>query len=1024
MFPRFNASARFREWEKAFCFAALFWIASSGPGFCEITSSANSNFLFDAWRTEDGLPQNSVTAIVQSGDGYLWFGTYNGLVRFDGVHCTVFDNGTTPQMSSSRVTSLFEDASDNLWIGHETGDLTQFRYGSFTHVALPSGSPDGPIIAIDKDSEGTLWLLNKAGWLFSTNGAQLLISDKNSTNGPGVPSLARDVNGTLWVVRAGVVGSMKKGRLSPWLPGGKENTNYFQTAVASHAGGLWLVGNERIARWNGSGPVADLGPAPWGQSFVTALLETRSGDLLAGTLNEGLFLISPDGTQQQFTRSNGLSHDWVRCLCEDREGSVWVGTGGGGLNAMRRRTVEMVKTPDDWQGRALLSVSPGADNSVWVGTEGGGLYQLNGETPVTFGQTNGLANLFIWSVLEDRKHKLWVGTWGNGIFARQGESFQPPAWWPDPTAAVLALYQGRNGTLWIGAESGLGCFQNGQCSWLTRQDGLVLPDVRAISEDSEGVIWFGMSGGGLGRLQNGKLTQFRKADGLASDFVWSLLAEDNGTLWIGTFGGGLSRFLKGKFTTVSTSKGLPNNVICHIADDGRGNFWMSSYGGIFRVSKEELRQCADGTVKELNCFTYGKADGLSTLECSGGFQPSGCQTPDGRLWFPTSKGLAVVDPAQARINPLAPKVVIESVMVDGEPVALPSQEGAAAGQLQIQPGKQRFEFHCSGLSLIAPQKVRFKYRLDGSSEDWEQAGTRRVAYYGYLKPGEYTFHVTACNNDGVWNEQGAKLTLRVLPYFWQTWWFTVGMIVAGAGLVAGTARYITRRRLKQKMELLERQRALEKERARIAKDIHDDLGASLTRITLLSQSSRADLEDPHSAAADFDQIYVTARGLTQALEEIVWAVSPQHDTLDSLATYLGKFAQDFLSVAGVRLRLNVPMQLPAWPLTAEVRHNLFLAFKEALNNVLKHASATEVRVSLALTPSGFALSVDDNGRGFHPAEIGKSAVERADRDVTRLAPGNGLENMRKRLEEIGGVFELRSSPGEGTRVGFLVKVIK
>jgi signal transduction histidine kinase/streptogramin lyase len=738
-----------------------------------------------------------------------------------------------------------------------------------------------------------------------------------------------------------------------------------------------------------------------------------------GTLNDGLFVLAPDGAYRQFNRRNGLSHDWVRCLCEDHEGNIWVGTGEGGLDALRVRKVEMVKTPADWQGCAVLSVAPDANGGLWVGTEGAGLYRDYDEQAEPFVKTNGLANEFLWSVLEDRQRKLWVGTWGNGLFVRQEDFFQSVTN-IKPTAAILALYQDKQGAMWIGTQSGLARCANGQYTWFTRKDGLVLPDVRAITEDMKSNIWFGMSGGGLGRLEDGKLTQFRKQDGLASDFVWSLLAEKDGTLWIGTFGGGLCRFKKGHFSTISMRQGLPNNVICHIADDGRGNFWISSYGGIFRVNKVELNQCADGQLETVNCMVYDKADGLQTLECSGGFQPSGCSTPDGRLWFPTLKGLAVINPANIKINPLPPQVLVEEITVDDQSETLPESDATSlAASLKIPPGKHRFEFRYTGLSLVAPEKVRFKYQLDGLESHWVNAGTQRVAYYSYLKPGNYTFRVIACNNDGVWNEDGGAFAFTVLPWFWQTWWFTCGTVLIGIGIVGGMARFITRRRMRRKIELLERQRVLEKERTRIAKDIHDDLGASLTRIMLLSQSNHAELEDSRLAVTHLKKIYFTARELTRAMDEIVWAVSPRHDTLDSLVSYLGKFAQDFLSTAGIRCRLSVPIQLPAWPLTAEVRHNLFLAFKEALNNVVKHASATEVRISLALTESSFSLSIEDNGRGYATTSAGNGTAE----NFLRISAGNGLSNMSKRIKQIAGECLFESAAGQGTRVTFVVRVM-
>jgi signal transduction histidine kinase len=371
-----------------------------------------------------------------------------------------------------------------------------------------------------------------------------------------------------------------------------------------------------------------------------------------------------------------------------------------------------------------------------------------------------------------------------------------------------------------------------------------------------------------------------------------------------------------------------------------------------------------------------------------------------------------VDPGDVKTNTLTPPVVIEEMKVDGQPVG---GDLTSAPLLKIPPGRHRFEFRFAGLSFAAPEKVRFKCQLKGMEPGWVDNGTQRVAPYNYIPPGDYVFHVAACNNDEIWNDQGASLAFTVLPYFWQTLSFRilggVLMVMAGGGVVWLDAR----RRTRFKLERLERQRAIERERARISKDIHDDLGASLTRITLLSQSARGDLENPEQAALDLDRIYSTARELTRAMDEIVWAVNPKHDTLDSLASYLGRFAQEFLGTANLSCRLDVPVQLPAWPMTSEVRHNLFLAVKEALNNVVKHASAREVRVLLALQADAFTLSLEDDGCGFDPSRPVVAAVD-------RLSSGNGLGNMRRRLAEIRGRFQVESASGKGTRVVFVVPV--
>jgi signal transduction histidine kinase len=600
------------------------------------------------------------------------------------------------------------------------------------------------------------------------------------------------------------------------------------------------------------------------------------------------------------------------------------------------------------------------------------------------------------------------------MFVKQGSQFVRPPGLEENTVPMPALLHGQNGITWIGTANGLVRYEKGKLAAYGEQEGLELADVRAVTQAGDGTIWFAMNGGGLGRLRDGTLKQFRKQDGLSSDFLQSLKMDGDGTLWIGTSGGGLNRMRNDKFAAISHTNGLADNVICHIEEDNRGYFWMSSHNGIMRVSKAELNACADGQTNWVDCLTYGKGEGLPTLECSGGMQPAGCKTADGRLWFPTSKGLVVVDPSDVKKNQLAPPVVIEEVLVDGH--VLPAMQRANS-PLQIPPGRHRFEFHFTGLSFTVPEKVRFKHRLEGLEQDWGEPDSKRSADYSYIAPGDYTFRVMACNNDGVWNENQAALPFTVLPLFWQTWWFRVLYAVSGGAVVAATVIFAMRRRLERKLERLEQQRALERERARIAKDIHDDLGASLTRISMLSQSARSEL-DHSDAASDLDRIYDTARELTRAMDEIVWAVNPQHDTLDSLATYLGKFAQDFLAAAHVKCRLDVPMQLPAWPLTAEIRHNLFLAFKEALNNAVKHAHTSEAWISLSINDMGFRLQLEDKGCGFAQNSAGNGSPS----DSARLSSGYGLLNMRRRLAEIGGRCEIQSTPGTGTRVAFVVPV--
>ena len=978
-------------------------------------TSALPNYFIRVWQTEEGLPHNAVTTIVQTREGYLWLGTYDGLARFDGATFTVFDSNkdSASEMGSSRVVSLFEAGDGGLWIGHETGDLTLYRDGRFESVQINTNYDNRKILGISADESERIWVLREDGRLTGVHGE--MVSPSNAGTATRVAALVRNANGGLWALYGGEVFRLEGDQLVPLTQGGSFPAGYVAGICASHDGGLWVASNGRVRKWDGHDLIDDLGPSPWDQSSITAAIETRSGCLAVGTLDQGLYLVFPHRGVLHFNRESGFPHDWVRSLFEDREGTLWAGTGSGGLVALRASNVARVDAPDHWQGRVVLSVTAARDGALWVGTEGAGLYRLLDNQWTHFGESNGLSNQFVWSVSEDLEGRLWAGTWGGGLFIQHGDHFKFPRGLEDITVPTTAVLHAQGDVTWVGTGEGLLRYEDGRTRWFGRKEGLSLPDVRAVVEGRGGDVWFGMLGGGLGRLHDGVAQQFRKSEGISSDYVQCLELDEDGTLWIGTYGAGLNRLKNGRFSSISTSQGLPNNFICDIKEDDRGNFWFSSHGGIFRIPKGELNRCADGQTKAVRCFTYGKGDGMPTLECSGGLQPAGCKTADGRLWFPTSKGLVVVDPNNAKTNQLPPPIVIEAPLVDGHVVTNAAKAGLP---LRIPPGQQRFEFRYTALTFVAPEKVEFQYRLEGLDPDWTDGGTKRSVNYSHIPPGHYTFHVIGCNSDGVWNYKGATLEFTVEPYFWQMWWFRALTVLAAGALVAGGVLVVARRRMHRKLERLERQRAIERERARIAQDIHDNLGASLTRISLLSQSAYADLDNPRRAAAELERIYTTTRELTRAMDEIVWAVDPQHDTLDSLVSYLGKFAQDFLAPLRIRCRLDVPEQLPAWPVTAEVRHNLFLAFKEALHNVVKHAAASEVCISLNADPDGFTLLVRDDGVGFDPPV----PMPPASGQSNRIARGNGLTNMRHRLEKLGGHCEIRSAPGQGTGVKFVVGV--
>lgn len=972
-----------------------------------VTTVTNSGHLIRIWQTEDGLPQNTVLAITQTRDGFLWVGTLAGLARFDGLHFQTFDGANTPSLRDERIASLYEDSHGTLWIGHESGDVTCYRDGHFE--AFSKGAhPGESVYAITEDEGGTVWLFRQNGVL-ERAGQPGPEKTSSADNGSKVLSLARNGSGRVWRSVEGQAAELQAGTLHPLDFGPAGYSGYVRGVAAANDGGWWVVRDQRIRKWRDGHWTEDRGV--WGNSDIRTMRELRNGTLAVGTMENGFHLLYPDGRRLTFDYNHGQIQNWVRLLYEDREGNLWVAAGSGGLAMVRPTTFDVLNSPDNWQGRTVLSVAPGKDGGLWIGTEGAGVYHYHEGNWTHYGEAEGFSNLFIWSLAVNTSGQVWAGTWNGNVYRLEKDRFVR-ATELDPTGSpVMALhFDAGDHSLWAGTRNGLLRWWDGQKFWYLRDPAGKPPAiVYAMVRDARDQMWLALADAGVGRLSAGETKLFAREDAGSADSAQCLLA-DGDTLWIGTQNGGLSRLQDGRFASISVKQGLASRVICHIEDDGQGYLWLSTHHGIVRVAKEELNRCADGAIATVASQTFDKDDGLPTLEYSGGLQAAGCQTGDGRIWFTSNKGLVSVNPGSLPFNSLAPPVVVESMWVDGRVLG---SSGAVRLEPRLRPAHERIEFRFTALSLAAPSKVLFKYRLEGLDQGWIEAGDKRTAFYSHLPPGGYRFQVIACNNDGVWNTVGDSLPFTVAPFYWQTWWYRSSVVLLAVASVALSVRTVTRRRMQLRLDALERERGIERERARIAQDIHDDIGSSLTRITMLSQSVQAQMGQPARAAV-LERIHDTALEVTHTLDEIVWAVNPRHDTLDSLVNYISRLAQETLADAGIACRIDLPINLPPWPLKAQARHNLLLAFKEVLNNILKHARATEVHVSLVLREAAFVITVQDNGpgQGGPGAETASSA---------RVLGGNGLENVRRRLAQIGGCCEVHAVPGQGWCVVFIIE---
>jgi ligand-binding sensor domain-containing protein/signal transduction histidine kinase len=953
------------RWKPRLAWLSLCVFAFIFPASAGAAESTDASFIVDAWSTKEGLPQSSVISVIQTKDGYLWLGTLNGLVRFDGNRFTIFDENNTPGLKSERIVFLLEDSHTNFWVGMDTASVALVKNGNIKSFDLGRAGHEGRILYAYEDLKGTVWFYTADG------------------------HVSRYENGKM--------------ETDPSLVSVELVFRATRRLVPSQSGSFWLVQNGRVQKWAGNQMQRDLGACPWGaNSIVTSAVEDPQGNLIVGTRGEGVFWYDADGKYRQISREQGLSSALVLSLCLDREGNLWAGTDGGGLDRIKGSVFDVPVEHHSW---VVQSISGDGSGGLWTAFNAHGVSYWITNSVQDFGVGRG-SNA--WTALVDREQHIWVGTRDEGLFQFQANHFQPAPGAETLGPQIFALFEDRQGQFWAGTTNGLANWSGTDWKIYTTPDGLV---VRAMAEDAEGNLWIGTESRGLYLFKAGKLIAYQAAQGgLAGNDISCLYADKDGVLWIGTVGHGLARFYQGKWTRYSTGDGLVSNSISYIIEDDKGDLWIGSNAGLMRLRKKLLNDFAGGTVSSISCRTYGEADGLPTRECSAGSQPAACRTPDGRLWFPTTKGLVSVNPPELKPNRQPPVVMIESVLVEGREQKTNRLGSAWNQSILVPPGYERLEIHYTGLSFTAPNAVRFKYRLEGHESAWTDAGETRVAYYSNLAPGHYYFHVIASNEDGVPNETGCVLEITVQPQFWQTGWFLVALILCFLGLVVAVVRYLSTQKLHRQLLALKQQEALEKERSRIARDLHDHLGANLTQVALLGEMAETDKNSPAEIESHAQQISETARETTRSLDEIVWAVNPSNDTLDGLVNYACKYAQEYLTLAGLRYRADVPAQLPAIPIPPEVRHNVFLAFKEAVNNVVKHAQASEVWIRLRLQSGNFAFSIEDNGRGLGGL------------DARAAQTRNGLRNMRKRMEDIGGQFEAGTASERGTVVRLTVPI--
>lgn len=971
--------------------------------FLSMTNILAEEYGFDTWTTANGLPQNTVTGVAQTPDGYLWLATFDGLARFDGVRFTIFDKGNTKGIVNNRFSGLFVDKEGAVWAATENGVITVYRNGAFTSYQPPENFSSS--ITIVSDVAGNAVIETVDGYFYLRDGKFIPTADQKEKN---VRQIYYGKSAAKWTFEQNGVSRQKDGQTTNYpldLP-----SDYLNLAVSSLAyedkhGALWIRFKDKLCR------LADAQISTFTRDEIPALKELSLQTILDDAEGSVWFVFGAanpnaqlDGQLVKFKDGQFTSYKFGKSVpagigITDREGNFWLATTTG-LRRLRRQLITSLSVKDGLNRNEVYPLLETSKGDILIGTVQGVNRYADGKiTDLGLKYTEAFP-LYMRGLWEDSQARVWLGYQGEGGFGRfeKPSSVKRIGQNNTPNGAT-DFASDREGNIWIATEEGLYKYKDDQeIAHYTTKDGLQNDKIITIHFDRNRNLWLGTFDG-LSQFKDGKFINFGEVENSPKGFVRAIYEDADGTLWFGTYGDGLVRLRDGKFFNYRVEHGLFNNGVFAILEDNRGNFWMSSNRGIHRVGKQDLNDFADGKIPKLNSVSYDEKDGMLNAECNGGRIPAAIKTKDGKLWFATMGGVAIIDPEAEKVNPYPPPVVIENISIDRKSVDL------TTSQIELKPGQSNIAIEYTGLSLTKSDQIKFRYKLEGLEENWVEAGTKRTVDYSYLPAGSYTFRVIAANANGIWNNEGAAVKIIVRPFFYQTWWFRVLATLVVALIVwliyhnrVSHLREIAETKTAFSRQLIESQEA---ERKRIAAELHDGLGQNLVVIKNRAMLGINKGDDKERVAKELNNISESATQALEEVREITNNLRPQ--LLDRLG--LTKAINSMLKKVSDVIEIEIEIDLIDNIFNESEEISVYRIVQESVNNIIKHSNASDAIVRIKRDESKVLITIEDNGKGF---------------DVLNVKSGLGLVGLKERAQLLNGEFVIDSKIGEGTKISFRV----